>query len=754
MSNAVPQSVLDVVWFLRRHSAVSHVGDLVQVDDGAYEVTVKVAVELPSRAKAAGQSSTGVLALEPVVFEFGQGWPITAPRIGLRKDFPRNLPHINPYKEGDYVRPCIYAGSLAELMHREGFDALVDQAAEWLCKAAANNLISETQGWEPTRRDDTCGTVVFDADQMVSLLPTTGGCVRLPSLFRGINGYNHVNVGQNPDKDEVWYRIREHKDQFGTWFDGQTCTFLAGPALDQNTQALPVYSAYEPETVDCFDGLLAKANHFGIDGERLAKVLNAFFEGSQKVGKTFSWSSGFRVVVVLAVRRPHPLISAYGRDIELLPYIITHTPLPKRISLKFANVEPALHQQSVTPKVLREVSGISPEAANHPLVWLGLGSLGSKAALHMAKAGFGDHLFVDNDLFSPHNTARHGLINPPDAILLPYKSYMMMSTVFDFGYTQSRALHEDALLILTSSQRFAQVVKEKSLIVDATASLKVFEAACSSEPLSQFDVRYVRTAMLGEGRVCYMALEGPRREARVDDLIARLFSRCLTDITLRSKINAGARGLDQLFVGQNCSSSTTIMPDSRISRASASVAVQLERWQEEGLPAHGALLVGLEDEAGLGLAWTVTMEEPTLVLHTTSDGGWEVRVLPDVVRAITSDVEKWRPNETGGALLGHVYPGRRCIVIGGLVDAPPDSKRTTTLFTLGIEGLEGALLQAHRDTLGHLHFVGTWHSHPNGGGASSLDMRTLGNFAVDAQGLPAVSLIWTPSCFLCQVMTS
>lgn len=754
MSSAVPQTVLDVIGLLQRHRAVACVDSSYQVEGGLCRVIAEVAVELPSRAKASGCSSTGVLAREPVIFEFGDEWPVSAPLIGLRKDFPLNLPHINSYTHGDYVRPCIYAGSLSELMHREGFDAIVDQTVEWLCKAAAGNLISATQGWEHTRRDETSGTVVFDADQLVSLLRQTGGHVRLPSLFRSLDGHKHVIVNNNPDaKEQVWYMVREHKDSLGHWTEGKTCTFLAGPPIDQATGTFPVFDTYEPETVKTFDDLKNRADHFDIDGNGLAKALNDFLRGSQKVGKSFSWSCGFHVVVILAVHRPLPLISAYGRSVELLPYIVHYTPLPRRDSLTLAKVEPAFHQQRVTPKVLREVSGTSDEVAGHPLVWLGLGSLGSKVALHMAKAGYGNHHFVDNDMFSPHNTARHGLMDAPDGILWPAKSYLMCNATRELGHTQSQAWYGDVRVILNSPKFFQEVVSDKSIVVDATASLSVFEAACKSVPLMEFAGRYARTAMLGEGKVCYLALEGPLRAARADDLIALLFERCRTDVALRRKINEGTRDIDQLFVGQNCSSSTTIMPDSRIARASASIAIQLECWLKRGLPSHGALLVGVEDDSGLGLSWTVTTAAPTLVLHTESDGGWEIRILPEAVHAIQRDVEKWRPNETGGALLGHIYPGRRCIVIGGLVDAPTDSKRTPSRFTLGAVGLEESLRQGHKDSLGHLHFVGTWHSHPSGGGHSSIDLRTLNNLAAGAQGLPAVSLVWTPTGFLCEIMT-
>ncbi|NKF15283.1 thiamine biosynthesis protein ThiF, partial [Rhizobium sp. BUS002] len=87
---------------------------------------IDIPVELPSRAQAAGVSATGVGLLEPCVLVFSS-WPLRSPRPLLRSDFPRDLPHINPHRAGEMVPPCIYEGSLDELLHERGLDAIVDQ---------------------------------------------------------------------------------------------------------------------------------------------------------------------------------------------------------------------------------------------------------------------------------------------------------------------------------------------------------------------------------------------------------------------------------------------------------------------------------------------------------------------------------------------------------------------------------------------------------------------------------------------------
>jgi hypothetical protein len=210
---------------------------------------------------------------------------------------------------------------------------------------------------------------------------------------------------------------------------------------------------------------------------------------------------------------------------------------------------------------------------------------------------------------------------------------------------------------------------------------------------------------------------------------------------------------ERIFVGQNCSSATTVMTDSVVSRSAALAAIQLERWLQHGYPAYGALAIGIEDASGVGMQWTTQLQEATSVLKVESDGGWEVRVLANVVGTITTDAKKWKLSETGGALVGHVYPGRRCIVVGDVVDTPPDSIRSPGKFVLGVEGLEDAVRGVHRDTLGHLHLVGTWHSHPGGGPLSPIDLSTLKKIAKDGRGLPVVSLVWTPDGFRCEVQT-
>jgi Prokaryotic homologs of the JAB domain len=195
------------------------------------------------------------------------------------------------------------------------------------------------------------------------------------------------------------------------------------------------------------------------------------------------------------------------------------------------------------------------------------------------------------------------------------------------------------------------------------------------------------------------------------------------------------------------------MPDSTVSRAAALVSNQLEQWLVGFLPINGQLCYGIEDSTGVGMTWHREELLPTVVLPDAKEDGWTVRVLESVARCIDVDAKKWGTFETGGALLGHVSPITRIITVAGLVDAPSDSARSESRFILGTNELVSTLRQAHQQSLGHLQFVGTWHSHPIGGPHSVLDRKTLRSIANDFAGMPAVSLVWTPSGFKCEVAT-
>ena len=125
--------------------------------------------------------------------------------------------------------------------------------------------------------------------------------------------------------------------------------------------------------------------------------------------------------------------------------------------------------------------------------------------------------------------------------------------------------------------------------------------------------------------------------------------------------------------------------------------------------------------------------------------GWRILLHPDVMNALTRQRAKNLPNETGGILVGIVDRTQRSLAVLGMMPAPPDSDAWPTSFVRGSNGLAAAISKITKRTLGNVTYVGEWHSHPDGYGATpsvpdiaAVDICTPNTHA---DGLPTLMLI-------------
>lgn len=746
------QAIADAVHQLERHRGIVRVGAPVAKGNSTWiEIDVEVAV--PSRSRGSGVSTTGVRAIETCTLVFGPRWPLTAPRPFLRVDFPLDLPHINPHTPGNLVSPCLFEGSIDELLHRFGMDAIIDQLIIWLDSAAANTLIDLNQGWEPTRRDSCPSTVVFSAEKAVAAVRQDGSVLTVGVGYVAMGKHLHGIVDEHfTAVEEVVFSQAVRNDHHGKWAVGKAAAFIArAPHVNGQPH---VVGQYQPETVIDLESLLIRAGELGIDRDELGRALHRYYTRSivDSAQDSKDWEFGLFAVVILVVERLAPLVGSPGRSTEVLPYVVHYDCAEGLSAENNTSAHPASHAHALSPQLLQLTSGMVSADASQPWVILGCGSLGSKIALHLGKGGFGAATFVDNEPMSPHNIARHGLIEPLSVLLPPRKATMMQSAFQAISHTGSRAFDMDAVALLTEGDKFDEVVpKDAALILDTTASLKLMTAQMQSPALDTCGARLARVVMYGQGRCAVIALEGKARTSRVDDLTALLFEFCRHHPRLRASIAGDSAEPTRIFVGDNCRSLTAPMTDATVSRSAALAGMQLEQWLKNGLPSQGALGVGVLDVSGIGMNWSTIDIGDTVALEARGAGGWRVRVLEPVAHLINLQALDWGNSETGGALVGRISNETRTITIAGLVEAPPDSIREPARFILGKEGLVASLRQAHTDSLGYLTFLGTWHTHPLGGPHSGIDRETLKGIAADAGGIPAVSLVWTPQGLTCEV---
>lgn len=742
----------DAIDQLRRHRGISRVGDpeIAEGADGGWIVEIDIPVELPSRARAAGISATGVKACETCTLAFNR-WPLRAPRPYLRADFPRDLPHINPHRAGSLVPPCVFEGSLDELLHRLGLDAVIDQIIDWLGKAASGTLIDLSQGWEPTRRDSCPSTVEFSAERLIAATPADGTVMTTTASYITVGDGVYCRVppelAHQPNVTFTQVMRGTPERQFGS---GVFPAFIARSAAIDGQ--FPVIGKYQPDTVVDLPSLFDLAAALGVDRKALETALSDYYRASVIGLQNYKdWKKGLLAMVVLVVKRPARLVSSDGRDVEVLPYVVRYNIDPTAAFNFTSEVHAAFHSHTVSPELLARTSGLPQSVTQAKAVLIGCGSLGSKIGMHLARAGMGLQTFVDNEVMSPHNLARHALLGD-ESMLVPCKAEQMKVALGRLSHLDAKAHDLDAVELFRNDAKFAEVVPaDAELIIETTASLQVLIAASVSPALTASPVRLARAALFGQGRCTVLILEAEGRKARVDDITAYLFELCRWLPALRAGMAGTSSDTRRIFIGDNCRSLTTPMADALISRSASMVTMQVQTWISEGKPPSGQLCVGVGDPSNIGSSWDVLEAGETTVLDVPDDGGWQIRVLPNVVHAIDEDSRHWGRLETGGALLGRVSYEARTITIAGIVAAPPDSVRSEATFVLGTEGLAQTLTDAHAASVGYLMFVGTWHSHPMGGRHSGIDKDTLRKIATDARGLPAVSLVWTPQGLVCAV---
>ncbi|WP_407313664.1 Mov34/MPN/PAD-1 family protein [Desulfosporosinus sp. SB140] len=697
MDNTIRYWVRQAHRYAQEHPAIKKVSEIEILENGRYHFAVDFQINLPGKFDLIGETAKGVKKVEPVNFIFPENFPYKAPIIFLRDDFNRDFPHINPANKE--VCPCIYDGSLGELLQQpKWFDGILDQVADWLEKAAADNLINEQQGWEPMRSDNCNGLICYNREELIRQLASSNELCNDVRFFQRKNEVFGLTIGLHDEllkeKDVTLARV------YGANFNF-TC------------------DKYIPNYIENFSDLCELASLLKIEDfrEKLNKTVPILKKYDKKI-----------MFLTLAARRPYKIIND-TTDIELINFVINVKLHKNKIHLK-AGVSSIGHHNFCNTLLLQKFSGLE-KTYEKQIVQLGCGSVGSKIAIHLARNGNNNFILVDNSFFGPHNNARYALV--------------------EFGFYQEKTkLVKDALnkMGITVSKTYGDVsevvnqIKTNVLYIDSTASLSVRNLLIQNKLTGPV----VNTSLYDNGRLALLAAEAPDRNPRVDDLISLVYSECLIDNTLRTTFLSEQAVYTS--TGQGCGSFTTIAPDSRISISTAGVAARVQKYLSNDTPDNGELLLGFVEDDDMGISWKKLNTGKVTIIPARGDNDWEVRLQPKVISEMGMHSIDKAPNETGGALIGCISLINKTITVTNLIPAPEDSLSNEMHFELGTKGLRKEVMSIERKSNGLLTYLGTWHSHPKGGNASSIDKETKAKILVLRNYEPTICLIWTPNGIL------
>ena len=570
---------------IQAHPGVLSAVRLGDAESGSAVIEVEVKVSLPNAWMAAGQSPAGIRAVEPVTLVFPTVYPVKPPTIYLRADFDRTLAHVQPGDPAFRPEPCIVDGSLEELLHEQGLAGLLNQLVHWLENAALGRLIDPKQGWEPVRRDDLPGFVVADTTGLRDLVTRNAGSAAFGFdylLLAGSEGeapYIYGEVANTPltlSRKTLSVLIRERALPKGEDVQvGHSLAVIAWPGRQPSGEPV-IASRYQPETVTDLGSLLARACEYGCAGA-LRDKLNWIKSCVADCRTTGS----FPLVVILCARRPYPVIGSES-PIELCRTNRCWTAYvsgPRRSDRVF----PVGHRHAITVPLLRRMSGDHETEDPPDWVQVGCGSLGSKIALHLARAGRSPRTVIDRSYLSPHNAARHALAPDTGRMHLHWidgKARALADAIEGMGQKPIAVARD----IITISRNVALVRKwlppKTWAVRQGTASLSVREAL-GSTPTGIEIPRVLEASLFAGGQIGILSIEGPGRNPDTLDLMAEVYAQARADDRLREAMFGSGRAVTRQRIGEGCGSATMAMTDARVSMFAAPMAERFSvcRWR-------------------------------------------------------------------------------------------------------------------------------------------------------------------------------
>lgn len=728
-------------------------GPLPALDSGECTVEFEFGVDLRPQWAEAGASPSGVRPVEAITARFAADYPNTAPDFRLRPDFPRTFPHLQPGRADQPPKPCLVLGSETNLFRRLGVGGMLAQLSGWLHAAAHDRLNDDPSAWEPARRDRVDDHVVVRLEEVRALPAGRHTWAYRSAAYASwrLRGLPHVHqLMLRPEAvmltPEFWAGLVQHENGNGLC-GGQTLCAVLAPSKPAGGSPF-VADRYRPDTVHDLATLRAALSDW-----RCAEAFDSLVSSiNVQLGRIKRKEVRYPIPMAILVNVPRPRDLAGTRSsIETMAYVLeldvrNGTVLNDNSAVRLAAV---IEQTSAT--LLQRFNQQAIDRPTRGWASVGCGSLGSKIATLAARQGRAPSVLIDSEFQEPHNYARHALIPSTASApnLLPVVKASALEHQIACLQQRAAAWPVPVEVVLQDPALLGKLRKAAEwLLVNTTASVQARNALAEAGQRLSLP-RIAEGALLGAGRVGYWAITGPDHNPDCGELFALATQRFGEETGIAEAALSVKTQLETIRTGMGCGSETMPVTDATITQHAAAMTTCLMRLHEDGLPQSGRIWIGQQSADGLGIQWG-SHSVPAFVrvsLENNDTHPWTLHLSSEVVAKIEEDVRAHPSIETGGVLWGCVNEALGAIYVVDLLDAPPDSQRTPSSFKLGTEGLDSLKADCTKKTHGHLHCVGTWHSHLRPSGPSTQDYQVARTIAEASDHANAL-LIWTPDGFV------
>ncbi|MCZ2080409.1 MAG: Mov34/MPN/PAD-1 family protein [Bryobacterales bacterium] len=377
------------------------------------------------------------------------------------------------------------------------------------------------------------------------------------------------------------------------------------------------------------------------------------------------------------------------------------------------------------------LSGFAPDERR--ITAIGVGALGSQVIPILVREGFGEWTVVDDDRLLPHNLVRHGLTKRAVGYAKAIAVHVMGNELLEQPAMRSSVV-ANVLRPGDSASLLKTALDDSAVIADFSASVAVGRHLARDV---NAPARRVSLFLNPTGTDLVMLAEDVARQIPLDCLEMQYYRELVANPDMADHLRpAGGR----VRYAQSCRDLTSTVPGELVALHAAIGASALRRslaGESSGIQIWKAGADGSVRAFPISARPIVkeVLSEWTLY---TDDG------LMDKLRALR---HAKLPRETGGVLLGSFDMQRRIVYVVDTIASPPDSQEWPTVYVRGCKGLHKDIAVAEERTQRMLHYVGEWHSHPDGYSAlpSNDDLLAFDWLTrhLETDGVPALMIIAT-----------
>lgn len=623
---------------------------------------------------------------EPLIVVFSRENDDSHPEVYPRRnDFPIDQVHVMVDAKTGLHSLCLYDAPFREIRSRTTPFAFLARVKDWLERAAAGTLHPEDQPLDP---------VLIGAAGMI-ILPlgeTDLASLSVTRFHQGASGKIALRAAVVSDEDA---KVPSRFVVKSIVADAR-----AAGASTHTPQTLADLSSFlEVRGVDLAKELHAWAMTLkkNADREQATPLLIISFPKQRADDKEVESAEVWAFIVNASIKELGSALGTFENT--------EHGAIP----LVGASIqEPALDRVGISPLIVLhdlDRKGLAAHSGNyqeseHKILAIGVGALGSKVLELSLRAGFGQWSICDDDVFLPHNIARHVLgdwaVGRAKAAEL--KNYLNASVP---GDAISGALEKDFLTDFDADEIQA-AIKSSDLVLDMAASVPVARKLADASAVT----RAASVFLNPKGTDLVVLRESSDRSISLLELEADYYRALVSSDDFLEHLTT-EQGAPMRY-GAGCRHLSAVIGAGAISILGGIAAAQVRRINDE---ASASASIWRLDEA----AHTVARFDLPISSYRKCDAGdwslhWSHALLVEIAAMRSMDL----PNETGGVLVGMVDFDSQRIFVCSMIEPPPDSTKRPYYFERGRTGLAERLADVDAKTAGQLRYVGEWHSHPTG----------------------------------------